>query len=109
MGVNDGGDFTSRLQDVAMEAPFARRPPPAEPPALQIHQRNVLGDEGFVGHAGGTYEEGALIAAYADVARFAVGQAAARQLAAAADDGFAQRLVRHRSVRNAHEIAPRPG
>src|SRR5271155_1168046 len=104
--MNDGADLTSSLQDVAVEAPFARWPAAAEPAAPQIHQGNVVGRQRFIGHPRGTHEEGALIATYTDVARFPIGQAATLQLAAAQDDGFTKRLVGRRAVRSTHGVAP---
>src|ERR1700678_2195279 len=100
MSMNDGADLTSSLQDVAVEAPFARWPATAEPAAPQIHQGNVIGRKRFIGHSRGTHEEGALIAAHTDVAGFPIGQAATRQLAAAQHDGFTKCLVCRRAVRN---------
>src|SRR5580698_1653137 len=106
MGVDDGADVVACSENVAVEAPFARWPSASVPAPLQIHQRYVLGHQRFVGHAGGAHEERVLVAANADIARFAVAQPATRKLAAAADDGVARILLVHdRALRLGSRLA----
>jgi hypothetical protein len=72
MRMNDGAHITPGLVDIAMKAPFARRPPPTEATSAQIHERNVVDDQRLVGHAGGTHKKSLRIAAHTDVSGSAV-------------------------------------
>src|SRR3989454_12447677 len=72
MGVDDRTGVIARLEDVAVKTPFARGATAAKPAAVEIHERNVGGFEGFVGHAGRTNEKAQLITAHTDIARGAV-------------------------------------
>src|SRR5277367_3720723 len=94
IGVNDGADFGPGLEYVTMKPPFARRTAAAEPAAVEVQQRNVVGLEGVVRHTGGTDEEPPLIATQTDIAGGTVGQAETREFTAPGNQGGSLCLVR---------------
>src|SRR5437868_3308628 len=94
MRVDDGACVIARLEDVAVKTPFARWATAAKPAAVELYERNVGGFEGFVSNARRTYEETQPITAHADVAGGAMGQPAARQVAARRNHRLAETHIR---------------
>jgi len=100
--MDDGSDIGSGREYIAMKPPFARRTAAAEPAAVSVHERNIVGFEGVIRHSGRTHEKTPLIPAYADIAGCAIGQAALHERAASGNHRFAQLFVRHCGAGIAH-------
>src|ERR1019366_2126250 len=98
MGVHDGAHVIAGFEYVAMKPPFARRSAAAEPAAIQVHERHIVGLEGVVSHAGRTDKKMLLVTANTDIAGGAIGQTATRERATGGNYRFAQFLVTDRAV-----------
>lgn len=90
VGMHDGIEIRPRLEDVAVEAPFARRQHVAGKGGVPVHRHHMLGRQLVVGDAGRRDEE-AVAVADADVAGRALVDAEAVHAAAGLDQLGAQR------------------
>src|SRR5579871_944381 len=107
--VNDRANLVPRLEDVAVDPPFARRATAAKPPAIEIHERNILVMQRFVIHPGRADEEAPLAATHADISRSALSQTTARQLSTGVYHHQAQVCTVRQDIEIRHSAAPHSG
>jgi hypothetical protein len=91
MRVNNRANIRPRREEIPMKAPLARWAAAAEPPSIEMHQRNIGDFELFVEGACRADKETALVTANTDVPGRAIRQTTARQLTTRGDERLRQR------------------
>src|SRR5580698_3883027 len=107
--MHDCANVAPALENIPMEAPFARWPATAVPTTIEAHQWYVVGFKGLICHAGRADQEMAGIAAAADIARGARCQASSSKLPAGRDHCGARIFVRHCCPRKSEYRFRSPG
>src|SRR6185437_5597660 len=81
MGVHDRPHIAPRPENVAMEAPLTRRPPPPEPMTIEAHRRHIRCLQLLI-HSARRTDKKPVLMTNTDVPRGPVSQPAPRQLPA---------------------------